>query len=591
MPASEKEYKVQITKPVLSEYLVKVAADGQVTIKSLQNPQTLLLNMSDGDITCTESGHLKHNGKTYKLENNTDVIAYGGYPEKAELLDRYYNMPANAYSNGYKAYSIICENGSGSHNITLRDAAIDKISISPSYGHKASLTVCVDGTAVTRVHDIEIMDPDSKIVFDGDVDSQLKVDKITGFRAWTSSRYMDPWDLETNSWDSSGIISYDYNRPINSDEVHNFQRLQMTCGGEYFFTLATSSGNNESEASSALTYLNSLTFSDLNEGAGGNYIYLFAVSKSTPISDGQEFFQYPGNNSDFAAQAKAEKTSAIVDIKVYEGKQYGTAEYETVYGTYGKYQRAEILSGNGDLNEGAGGKYLYIYYLTAENANDKWTATNKTPITDLKICTFSRNTSPVLPDTGVYTEWVTGDNNVMIDLNKDCGHSDSKQIYIAVGRNYVNKKPTGMIESNETHHAGTIVMNSKGKVQLGEIYNNGEYNNTTGFRSGTGNTLYNAANFYSTPSIEVNSGLFSVDTYLGFHEVDWLGKIQNIDDSDPVNYPTTRPTDYPANYDFFYKAKNLIFYNFYGNDTIGKVTVNGGTLQIGANGSGSTLQP
>ncbi|MGN1457760.1 MAG: hypothetical protein ACI4XP_07375 [Acutalibacteraceae bacterium] len=191
----------------------------------------------------------------------------------------------------------------------------------------------------------------------------------------------------------------------------------------------------------------------------------------------------------------------------------------------------------------------------------------------------------MFPDKEVYTEWVTGSDNVMIDLNKGCSNSGSKQIYIAVGRNYVNKEPTGMIESNETHHAGTIVMNSKGKVQVGEIYNNGEYNNTIGFRSGTDNTLYNAANFYGTPSIEVNSGLFSVDTYLGFHEVDWLGKIQNIDDSDPVNHPTTRPTDYPANYDFFYKVKNLIFYNFYGNDTIGKVTVNGGILQIGANGT------
>ena len=95
---------------------------------------------------------------------------------------------------------------------------------------------------------------------------------------------------------------------------------------------------------------------DLNKGAGGMYVYL-GYKQSSKYDD------------------------AIKDFKIMVGKEYKDKSTITIDGI--TYKQAPVMEGsdkefiesNGDLNEEAGGKYIYLYY-TKEDTPKKEAITN-----------------------------------------------------------------------------------------------------------------------------------------------------------------------------------------------------------------------
>lgn len=129
---------------------------------------------------------------------------------------------------------------------------------------------------------------------------------------------------------------------------------------------------------------------DLNKDAGGNYIYMG--------------FKHVDNGS--------YNEKAITDLVVYQGKN--PAKSRRIYLDSGSSIKYDLVS-TIDLNDDAGGEYLYLYSTTSTLAG--------TPIVDLRISVDKtvnhkvdcyKESTVVRADTKGYT-------NEYIDLNKDAG--------------------------------------------------------------------------------------------------------------------------------------------------------------------------
>ncbi len=145
-------------------------------------------------------------------------------------------------------------------------------------------------------------------------------------------------------------------------------------------------GKTESEAKDKCPKGYRLIATDLNRGAGGDYIY-FCYKESTDRSEAI--------------------TDVVIDIT------YTSTSFANFISSY---MDADYTRVNTDLNAGAGGDYIYLYY--SKNAK-------KTPISDLVVHSKTTN---YIPDSVVCTY----NSDVPADLNKSVG---GYWIYLSALRN------------------------------------------------------------------------------------------------------------------------------------------------------------
>ena len=205
---------------------------------------------------------------------------------------------------------------------------------------------------------------------------------------------------------------------------------------------------------------------NLNKGANGDNIYLIYKKASRLSTNG-------GYITDFIVSDVKNPSSTLT----YNGRTYHLCPCDG-YNTFTGQQ--------GDLNRGAGGSYVYLYYTT-DNFDDK------RAVTGISFDATSSN--------AVQLQCTTGDNAgkiVTADFNRGAQPGDSPHIYM-----HITTTPKSNRPSNDPVMASGLTFNGSAQTLL-------SINNTN-----TGTMMYsvNDGSFSSTIPTATDAGTYTVKYY------------------------------------------------------------------------------
>jgi len=374
------------------------------------------------------------------------------------------------------------------------------------------------------------------------------------------------------------------------DNVNTARESYWTGSYTYISEVAVGTSDNTPQARKNLTDngFEYILEYELNAGAGGTHIYI------------------------------GYKTTTNPDEAIYE---LMTAErsdpmyiWQDVY-----YHEAPCYGGNGDLNQGAGGDWIKLYYA---KKSDYIYGTNKKPISHIEVFgDEDYQTAVNKRDPNVYPEWMVGlskdivlvDGGHAMELNRKAG---GHYIYIGINRYFpgiiyeTTTRPdllthpvtssSKLTDSKQSwQRAGDITMNSLGTVKIGSIqarraesvFINPKTNQPSG------GFYYRATDRWGTSNLTVNSGRLVFDEYIKWNDAilcdpNYSVRVDSNGETEiwPYIYQTYYYDPFPS-YAGSWQHKPMGFsgiapelapnWNFYGYNRLGNVTVNGGTLQIG----------
>lgn len=539
---NDKEWGVNRFSPQLNNGLITIwLPNGKYTAK-VANLQGIY-DSTYNEFTVNNASLVPKSAELVKinLDKGPIVFTANQYTQNGTIYN--YNKTAILTGGASNKPNLSFQNTTGEHNFILQDGHIGTLNISDKEGSYATVILQADGTSST-VDTIKILDHRSKIKFIGeDTKSELNIKEIQG---------AGPDSDNTSSGTNQKLIRHQY---------------------EYISDLYISVNKNKEKAKQVLLDKGySLLYTDLNQGVkGSDFVYLgykTSYNYKDAIQD-LKIFGYKNRPKDNKPPAS---------------KNWMTMDYQPV--PY--YDVA-------DLNNNAGGLYLYLYYSKTDM---------KRPINCIDVYTGSENYNK-----DFYNEWVYGfvEDNILIDdksrfvkfdLNKGCGggtddiflavghQSNSEYIYKEVAMNSpANGANATVKSSNADQHAGEIIMSSKGKVHVGNIFSLGVPSSDMAALCYNGE---NTNNFWGTPSLTVNSGNLILDEYLKSKR-DYRSRPP---ETGQIVYPSYLPGIDPSDSHRTYWAyRRVDEYNYMGSNTLGSVTVNGGTLQIGSQGTGNLQIP
>lgn len=512
------------------------ASDGKIT---------LWLPESGSAYAVTINEPIKSDYKVEVKNKKATVTATGEVPDLVvDLKDGDLTLNEKTYSQGgnsgvLSGNSIYITGGAGekrnitcakntNHKLILQNAQINSLKVSGSPNDPATLTLeCIGNN--NNISEVYIQNKNSQLILEGDAESRLNIGKIAN--------------------------------PKNS-------KIYYTYTGAYISDVAIGTGETEAAAKKQLTDRGYEVINcDLNKNAQGRWIFL-------------------GIKTAFGSE------NAIRGLATYNKLINDGIDDTQIKG----YKPVTCYGGNGDLNEKAGGEDIYLYYTKDKTAGD--------PLTGIQVLTTSNaNTAPnyctTCCDDTVHRLKKQGKADYTkygMDMNAGAG---GDYIYIATGKSdwadesaeYYSTGPT------EQYRQGSVVMNSKGIVHFD--YFRGNW---------TGGCESDEYYFYGTASMQVNSGCLQIDSYMDlattgyymFHIYTWVpavGSYQRF----PVqttSWDTTKAHWWihgayragSALDDIYYRSGSAKCVTW-GSNTLGNITVNGGTLQFGADGQGKITQP
>jgi len=374
------------------------------------------------------------------------------------------------------------------------------------------------------------------------------------------------------------------------DNVNTPREAYWTGSYTYISEVAVGTADSTPQARKNLTDngFNYILEYELNKGAGGTHIYI--GYKTTTNPDEAIYELMTGERSD----------------PMYI--------WQDVY-----YHEAPCYGGNGDLNQGAGGDWIKLYYA---KKSDYIYGTNKNPISHIEVFgDEDYQTAVNKRDPNVYPEWMVGlskdivlvDGGHAMELNRKAG---GDYIYIGINRyfpgiTYVTTTRPDLLTHPVTssskltdskqswQRAGDITMNSLGTVKIGliqarraeSVFINPKTNQPSG------GFYYRATDRWGTSNLTVNSGRLVFDEYIKWNDAilcdpNYSVRVDSNGETEiwPYIYQTYYYDPFPS-YAGSWQHKPMGFsgvapelasnWNFYGYNRLGNVTVNGGTLQIG----------
>lgn len=289
-------------------------------------------------------------------------------------------------------------------------------------------------------------------------------------------------------------------------------------------------------ADKAKEYLRSAGFTniidvDLNKDAGGKYIYLGYKTTKNP-------------------------DEAITNIEI---SNESISDWNPMIG----YQRVEDADGEDpDLNLGADGDDLYMYYTKVDRSDGK-------KITKIDFFTyegsgessaksaFERHLGSLCNMECCYKykeSMIQIPGGALADLNEDAG-GDYIYGYFGLAVPDPPYQDHAAI-SNDDKHSGKVFMNGSGKVTVERVRT-------------TGSAIAQNDTFWGTPSFEVNRGCLILPEYLQVSR-------ESVEDYG-ILVTIFHNLDYIADGPGYHEV---------GSSTIGTITVNGGTLMFAPDGTG-----
>lgn len=466
-----------------------------------------------------------------------------------------------AYSKGAIVHNsggtnnTITYTGSSQHTLTLENTNISQLNLG-----NAQVKVVAMGTEST-ISKVDITGYTSNITFEGDEESILNIDTIQ------------------SNGEKVSLDNYPY---------------------EFISELVVSAAKDEATAKKQLTNLG-YTVYDLNINQGGSrYVYMGYKKTKDPKEAIRDIKIYNYNKkSPYDGSPLSPNTTITFDGKEYKNMT-GAIEFWNL-----GYPLSEPPVA--DINYKNGRDHLFIYTSKDPSLGD--------PIYGLAHMTYPYNN----PEEGPYpvyydnfsananSHWVLGkkDNEQTWESKAySTNHGNKNEIYILIGYITANVNTTEVapyykisdgnanITNNNVYklpsdaekakkHAGSITMNSKGKVVIGKISAPGQVEKIT-----NGRTM-NPDTFYGTPSIIVNQGYMVLQNYLdGTKLKDTTKGTGTVNMGlDPMKMSPVN--QFPPAYQMSYTQVDYRM----GNNKLGDVTVNGGTLQIGNDGNGAMSIP
>lgn len=525
LPESNSDYTVKMKQPVESDFAVTVK-NKKATVKQSGEVPDVALNLDNGSITLGPQSYTQGSisGALSSSNMTNGIMITGGDSKK----------------------NITCQNGT-KLKLILQNATIGNLIVSNSVDKKSEITVECVGVA-NEITWIQIDGKDSKLIFEGDAESRLDVHST----AASTTPYTQ--DVIVGKYISDLVLT--------------------NTTGSYGIDL------------DQYIYING------NLNPKGKSIYLGYNVQSQKSAGGKD------------------KVVRNLIFRVSDAEIKGYQNGETYTYNSRTYYPVPIKSGsglNGDLNQGAGGKYIYLYYTKDTTVG--------TPITGLQVLTTS--SEEIKPtdfcetccDGYVYcVNRLEGGKNItyypatnsLEGTNLNEGAKGGACIRLALGRKWDD---TGgdWVPAQEKYQQGQIVMNSKGKVSFGTL--------STAIYSTMGPKIY-TRHFFGSPTVEVNNGCLQIGSYLEpqgsrtyittnnyIWWYDWEGEhwwshggltpnISNIVNSNK-NSNMYYDNILVRKYTKYEKENNTVM----GSNTMGNITVNGGTLQMGSDGDGKITEP
>lgn len=550
--------------------------DGEHTAEVANNEfiydMTYAIRVENGTATVTNQGA---DGIAVDVSKGKVTLGKDYYEQGGVRDSRYRAGSTRVRLTGTGDDTVVTLNeGSGEHLVTLQNASFSALqaSVKPELGDAApSVQVEVQGQR-NHIGTINIAARKSNVTFTGDKDSRLDVGTIAGLQR---GRYDETGYEEFYRYDYRYISEIAVSAGDSADEAKNALKSEGYTG---FYSLAVSQTSRREEG---------LTDYDLNADAGGKYIYIgFKITTDPNQAIRGIYADYTKMNSLYGYSGDGAKYQAI--------RQLGDS--------------------NGDFNQGAGGSDIFLY-TTKDRIAGK-------PISSLRVVGGSsvsesiNDIDPTCYDSWVRRFWPSYDDSSdatglsRLDFNRK---AKGDYVFIIYGRkmpaetqysddgNYdaviAPSVKTNITANDASQRAGTVIMDSDGKVDVDEIYAdaNAEHPDKANpdIRQVYDDDAYYTGSdklvkeFWGTPSIQVNRGKLTLDTYLrgdNWYNYNWSVV--------PIIWPRYLHTYVEGKiYHSEWGSQPYKIINYYGSNTIGDVTVNGGTLQIGEDGKGSMAIP
>ena len=370
-------------------------------------------------------GYSRTNEKSKAITNiaiKTEILSLAEPKEKIEVNGKSYSLVAEAAKKVTelpRAINLIgIENG--------QDLLLPRFYLyySTSTGSDPIYDICIDGDPLKNgwntVRSANLMDPFADVYYQAYEQYELANKDDKDFYD-SEIVYTDPlfeWmDDVADLFDPEDADAKPFYIHVKRYTESTIEEIKPYIG-EVF----VAKGDSKHEAFSKLVAFEPDGFIDvdLNQDAGGNYVYM-AYKRVSKVTD------------------------ALTDIMVYEGEKYEPTRRLTIGENTVKF----TLVADVDLNSEAGGKYLYLY-----TADSKYTGN---PITSLKIsesvdsylkCGVERVTVKRADGKSFTNEY--------IDLNKGAG---GDYLYMVMTRNTTEGHTSNGIVTNEIDVPATCVDN------------------------------------------------------------------------------------------------------------------------------------
>ena len=464
-----------------------------------------------------------------------------------------YSGNATLYSSDFNVKNSIIYKNNGKQSLTLENANVDKLELG-----NAQVDVCSLGIN-SKIATANVTKNTSNLSFYGDETSELSIDTIQSDGAGLEYSY------------------YPY---------------------EFISDIAVASSNNGDDA--AKKYLTDKGYTVYYDKQSRSNINLNRESGGFSVFLGYKTTKDPNN--------------AIRDIKILDRGTTTAVPNKTATFNNKTYTVATGLGANnwnsGDLNmSNSGHQHLYLYYSKDKSAGNPiynfYAYQNSTYDATQEPAKFAYDTFESKTSDEWKNRWVYGrkENSAQLSTIAYNTNTGNKGYYIYLGYASVNVTATSSspylkargssagisnnnilnlssIDANQAnHHAGSITMNSKGKVIVGKIQAPGKANKMTNGK------ITNPDVFYGTPSLTVNSGYMVLQTYLAGN------KLENATAGKGTMYIGSPPIVGLPSSSWLHSLDYTNYEYRLGNNKIGDVTVNGGTLQIGNDGKGTMNIP
>ena len=468
--------------------------------------------------------------------SNGDIYFYAGSYKQGSQSGVYGGdaILSDSTNSGNKP-NVAYENldGDAFHKTTLQNVSLGTISvigeddmtkhedlIKPNTDKYARINLIPEGKN-NHIDEIRMVDDNTYVKFGGEEDSELTVGSIG----------------------------------MNKDNVHRHRYDDW----DYNYISELKLASDEDDAETAKRQLSNAGYQvidvDLNEKAGGHYVYLGYKTTKDP-------------------------NQAITDIRVIENGDYPANIYCQPIGAAKriKYDLVRSLSDNTpDLNRGVSNSADLCMYYTKDQSfysekkvvkigiyhgDDPGDRIGKVWDEINRQC---HGPGCFYGASVIGSEKEVGDDeDLVLDWNKG-GGSKSKYIYGYMGYSEPVTMPDACKITNEDKHSGKAIMDGKGKVTVQSV-------DTKAMHTNTGSKQVNR--FWGSPSFEVNRGCLVLPEKIRVLAADyWEG-----------SWPIYATHDNGC-WGVFTKLMKYT-YAYVGSDTIGEITVNGGTLMLGSGGTG-----